>query len=80
MIPIEYYTISFYSVLSFCVLFMLMPLFKYYNLQRAIGSNLNFKVFIILLLPILFIGFRDAFGDKLYLGDTLSYTLLYQNL
>jgi hypothetical protein len=80
MIPIEYYTISFYSLLSFCVLFMLMPLFKYYNLQRAIGSNLNFKVFIILLLPILFIGFRDAFGDRLYLGDTLVYTNMYQKL
>ena len=80
MIPVEYYTISFYSLLCVFLFFMFAPLFKYYNLQRTIGFNLNFKVFIILLLPILFIGLRDAYGDRSYLGDTLSYTRMYQNL
>ena len=80
MIPIEYYTISFYSLLCVFLFFMMMPLFKFSINQRVIVSNYPFNTFLILLLVILFIGLRDPYGHWSYFGDTLSYTRMYQNL
>lgn len=80
MIPVEYYNTVYYSILSLCVLLMVLPLFKYANLESDSKSLLNFKSAVLLIVVIGFIGLRDPWGNWRYFGDTASYTLLYESI
>ncbi len=80
MIPVEYYTSVYYFILSLCVLLMVLPLFKYTNLDGYSKSVLNFKSAILLIVVIGFIGLRDPWGNWRYFGDTGVYTRLYESL
>jgi len=80
MIPVEYYTTVYYTVLSICIVFMVIPILKYANLQQFSKSILNFNSIVLLIIVICFIGFRDPWGSWRYFGDTGSYTRIYESL
>ena len=77
MIPVEYYVQVYYLILSVCITLMFLPLFKYENINLFSNSTLNFNTTILLSLTICFIGFRDPLGSPIYLGDTFTYTMIF---
>lgn len=80
MIPVQYYTTIYYTVLSICIVFMVIPIFKYTNLQQFSKSILNFNSIVLLIIVVGFIGFRDPFASFLFLGDTKAYTGMFESL
>ncbi len=80
MIPVEYYTIVYNFVLSFFIVVMTLPLFKYTNDEKISSSILNLKIYIVLSIVILFIGLRDPWGNWRYFGDTSNYSFMFEDI
>lgn len=80
MIPVEIYTAVYYFFLTFSIVLAILPLFLKKDLNEFPRINLYTGTFLILIITIAFIGFRDPFGSWRYFGDTSQYSLIYQDL
>lgn len=79
MIPVEIYSSVYYFILSIIVLLGIFPLFFKQNLDFFPKINLSITTSLLLILTVVFIGFRDPFGNWRYLGDTSHYTDIFFN-
>lgn len=81
MIPVEYYSSSYFIVLSgFVLLFGFLRLCIPNNANLDNKSINDFLSLFLLLITILFIGLRDPYGSFKYLGDTRAYTHTYMQI
>ncbi|WP_312133350.1 EpsG family protein [Empedobacter sp.] len=80
MIPIEYYSLSYYTVLYFFIVLFSIGFLTINKTTQYPKINKQIGLLIILTVTILFIGFRDPYGEDKYLGDTWLYTNMYENL
>jgi hypothetical protein len=74
MIPSEYFKILYFSLISFILLVFLLPVLIKRPLDYTVKNQYNLILISILIICILFIGFRDPWGLVKYLGDTRQYT------
>ena len=77
-IPVEYYRLIYFILLVMFTFFTIFPLFNYKAHQQIQGSKLRFFSILILIIVISFIGLRDPFGAFIYLGDTITYSNIYE--
>lgn len=80
MIPVEIYTATYYLVLSITILLSILPLFFKKDIESFPKINLYVGTFLILILVLAFIGFRDPYASSKYFGDTIQYTSTYNQL
>lgn len=81
MIPVEYYSLVYYIVLSiFVFLFGYLRLCVSNNVELDNKYINNILSLLLLLVVIFFIGLRDPYGSFMYLGDTRAYTRAYEQI
>lgn len=80
MIPDEYYMTTFFGLITIICILGMLPLFCYRTLDKFPEANLITSTVLLLLIVILFIGFRNPYGSWRYYGDTYKYTLIYKNI
>ncbi len=80
LIPDEHYAMSFFIVITFIITIGVIPSLKYKSLVSFPDTNLFVGTALLLIIPILFIGLRNPFGNWRYLGDTHTYTMTYLRL
>jgi len=74
MIPSEYFKILYFSLISFILVVFLFPVLIKKPIEFIVRKQYNLILISILIICILFIGFRDPWGLVKYLGDTRQYT------
>lgn len=79
LIPVQYYTTVYYIFISSIIFLSILPLFNV-NLENYPYTNARLFFFLLSVIIILFIGFRDPWGSPDYLGDTIRYTKPYENI
>ncbi|WP_019037077.1 EpsG family protein [Psychroflexus tropicus] len=80
MIPVEYYTTAYYVTLSLVLLVFFLPRLIFKPIDFKSDTSLKIFTFIILAISILFIGLRDPVGNWRYLGDTSTYTRMFEQI
>lgn len=78
MIPVEYYKITYYTIIGFILFFILLHALKDDCLYTSKRFN-NIMSLILMCIVIIFFGLRDPMGDWRYLGDTSNYTILFNH-
>ena len=80
MIPVELYTSIYYLILSITIILSILPLFFRDDIEEFPKINLYVGTFLILLITLAFIGFRDPYAGSKYFGDTIQYTNTFNQL
>lgn len=79
MIPVELYTTVYFAVISFLILFALLPLLRK-PLEEYPSLDYNILSTLFLISIVAFIGLRDPWGDWRFFGDTASYTRSFNEI
>jgi len=80
MIPVPYYKIAYYIVISCIALILCANLFVSNSAYLKDGPINKVWSVVLLLVTILFIGLRDPWGAFEYFGDTNAYTTVYYDI
>jgi hypothetical protein len=78
MIPIEYYKIVYFTLISIVLIVFFLPKIIIEPLVSSNSKLYQFFVFIILVFTIGFIGLRDPWGLERFFGDTITYSEYYE--
>jgi len=74
IIPEHFYSSAFYISITLFTILGILPLFKYTRIADFPEINKLFGIIFLLLIIILFIGFRNPYANWRYFGDTYNYT------
>ncbi len=80
MIPIEYYSTIYYILSSILMLLIALPILKYIDLERYATETDAINAGMILVFTVLFIGLREPMASSVFLGDTKTYSIAYQDM
>lgn len=80
MIPIEHYSTIYHLTIALLTIGMFLPILDTNGLTVKSAGQYNWFSGIILIIVVAFIGLRNPNADFRYLGDTIAYTRMYNNM
>ena len=80
MIPVEIYKLVYFVFLTLLLVVIFLPSYFGKSVDSVDSTSHKFVVFALLILTISFIGLRDPGGSGKYLGDTKTYTRIFESI